>query len=222
MVALWLYGLDQKHGSCTAGFGGPLVADGGSCREPSHVHMAEGGTRGEAALTSCLATVGTWGWARPQPVSPPCDRKGGRDHPTHVAEGGNERRSGSLTSCLATIGIMGFFFLWIVTQATQSGGVSKTREAMTTQSVPDRIKRIAAAQLVSEAPKQTDRGGYREPPELAEGGKRFLGNKGRSGARGNHRKTCTGREADRVPAHKQRGAAWPQGLKPATRSLSEA
>ena len=58
--------------------------------------------------------------------------------------------------------------------------------------------------------RQTDREGYREPPELAEGG-----SKGRSGAGGNHRKT------GKAPALKQRGAAWPQGLKPATKSLTQ-
>ena len=55
----------------------------------------------------------------------------------------------------------------------------------------------------------TDKGGYREPPELAEGE-----NEGRSGTEGNHRKR--GGEA---PALKQRGAAWPHGHKPATKSL---
>ena len=48
----------------------------------------------------------------------------------------------------------------------------------------------------------TDRGGYREPPELAEGG-----NKRSSGTGGNHRKT--GREAERPPRSSSGGQPGP-------------
>ena len=58
---------------------------------------------------------------------------------------------------------------------------------------------------------QTDRGGYREPTELAEGG-----NKGKSDTEGNHRKT--GREAERPPRSSSGGQP---GLKPATKSLPQ-
>ena len=51
---------------------------------------------------------------------------------------------------------------------------------------------------------KTDRQrGYREPPELAEGG-----NKGSSGTEGNHRKT--GREAERPPRSSSRGQPGPK------------
>ena len=49
----------------------------------------------------------------------------------------------------------------------------------------------------------TDRGGYRKPPELAEGGK-----KGSSGTEGNHRKT--GREAERPPHSSSGGQPGPK------------
>ena len=49
---------------------------------------------------------------------------------------------------------------------------------------------------------QTDRGGYREPPELAEGG-----NKGSSGTEGNRRKAR--REAERPPRSSSGGQPGP-------------
>ena len=51
--------------------------------------------------------------------------------------------------------------------------------------------------------RQRDRGGYREPPEPAEGG-----NKGSSGTEGNHRKT--GREAKRPPHSSSGGQLGPK------------
>ena len=62
---------------------------------------------------------------------------------------------------------------------------------------------------------QTDRGGYREPPELAEGG-----NKGSSGTEGNHRKT--GREAERPPRSSSGGQLGPKASKQQPNHCSKA
>ena len=57
--------------------------------------------------------------------------------------------------------------------------------------------------LALDRDRDRDRGGYREPPELAEGG-----NEGRSGTAGNHRKT--GREAERPPRSSSGGQPGPK------------